>query len=220
MPADFPKAAYQGVEAHISQHLEGVNAGTVPGFFGYAGGWNGLVIRFRAAAEYASLALPTLATPRSLSNEERYAQERDLLGFFANTVSAVESCCFAVYHLGVMTKSPFFGKPAEEVNVKATAAALSTAFSGSALDTVLSGLKHDATWRRINNIRNILVHRESPGRTVFVGTGSYQSPPAQWTVHGVALDESLVRPNREWLGQTVIQLVRATDDFVRSQFPI
>src|ERR1700730_17430274 len=116
MPADFPKATYQRVEEHISRHLEGTNAGTVPGFFGYAGGWNCLAIRYRSADEYASSALSTLATPGSLSNEERYAQERDLLGFFANTVSALESCCFGAYHLGVMTKSPFFGKPAEEVN--------------------------------------------------------------------------------------------------------
>ena len=179
MPADFPKATYQRVEAHVSRHLEGVDAATVPGFFGYAGGWNGLAIRYRAADEYASLALPTLTTPGSLSNEERYAQERDLLGFFANTVSTVESCCFAVYHVGVMTKSPFFGKPAEEVNVKATASALSSAFSGSALDQVLTGLKHDPTWRRSKNIRNILVHRESPGGPSSSSARSCSSSDAQ-----------------------------------------
>jgi hypothetical protein len=119
-----------------------------------------------------------------------------------------------------MTKSPFFSKPAEEVNVKATASALSSGFPGSALDQVLAGLKHDETWWKIKNIRNILVHRESPGRTVFMGSGSYQSPPAQWTIHGVAIDESLVSPNRRWLGQIVNELVDATDHFVRTQFAV
>jgi hypothetical protein len=92
MPADFPHATYMAVEGRISHHLEGRDAGKVAGFSGYAGGWNGLAVRFRAADEYAARAIHLLTTlPGSPPNEDRYAEESALFGFFANAVASVES---------------------------------------------------------------------------------------------------------------------------------
>jgi hypothetical protein len=230
MPADFPHATYMAVEARISHHLAahkpGVDAGTIPGFSGYAGGWNGLAIRFRASDEYGASAIHLLTTlPGSPPNEDRYAQERDLFGFFANAVAAVESCCFAIYHLGLMAQPRFFTKLSDEVDWKDTTTSVADAFGGSRLDQVLARLRGDAAWRDIRDVRNMLVHRaSSPGRTVYAATAEavaagYVVPPAEWTGLGIALDRSLVEPHRVWLGQTVERLIGATDDFMSRELP-
>jgi hypothetical protein len=72
MPPDFPLAKYRSVENQLSRHLAArqMDAAAVPGFFEYAGGWNALVFRFRAAHEYGSSAALSLAREQgSLQNE-------------------------------------------------------------------------------------------------------------------------------------------------------
>ena len=153
----------------------------------HGGGWNGLAVRFRAADEYAASVIHLLTTlPGSPPNEDRYAEERELFGFFANAVAAIESCCFAIYHVGLMAQPPFFAKPPDEVTLKATATAVANAFPGTRLAAVLAHLNGDAAWREVKQIRNIFMHQaSSPGRTVYVSLGAgaagYEVPPAEWT---------------------------------------
>jgi hypothetical protein len=61
-------------------------------------------MRFRAADEECAVASTLLAQPLG-GAEDRHLKERAIFGFFANAISAVESCCFANYHLGRMTQS-------------------------------------------------------------------------------------------------------------------
>jgi hypothetical protein len=120
----------------------------------HGGGWNGLAVRFRAADEYAASAIHLLTTlPGSPPNEDRYAEDRELFGFFANAVAAIESCCFAIYHVGLMAQPPFFAKPPDEVTLKATATAVANAFPGKRLAAVLAHLNGDAAWREVKQIR-------------------------------------------------------------------
>jgi hypothetical protein len=219
MPPDFPMTSYQDVEKTVSRYLAalGSDAASVPGFSGYAGGWNGLVIRFRAADEYAASAVASLTTlAGSPPNEDRFLQERDLFGFFANAVATVESCCFGIYHIGSMAKPEFFLKSPDEVAVKPTATAFAAAFTGSVLHTTLYRLLGDDSWRRLKTIRNLLIHQQSPGRTIYLGTAPYVPPPAEWTGLGLALDATLVEPHRRWLGGEVCRLIDATLDFVQA----
>jgi len=219
---DFPKDDYLGVEQHISEYLSrpGKDAGTVPGFPGYAGGWNALVMRFRAADEDKSVASSSLARPQgSLSAEDRYVQERALFGFFANAMSAVESCCFAIYHLGRMKVPTQFGLPDDKITVGTATVATRTWMPHTQLDAELSKLRGDSTWLSIKGLRNTLVHRESPGITIYVGMAGGAPPrPAEWTGRGVSLEPLLVEGPRAWLGDVIGNLVRATLDFVRNNF--
>jgi hypothetical protein len=121
--------------------------------------------------------------PGSPPTEDRYAEERELFGFFANAVAAIESCCFAIYHVGLMAQPPFFAKPPDEVTLKATATAVANAFPGTRLAAVLAHLNGDAAWREVKQIRNIFMQQaSSPGRTVYVSLGAvaagYEVPPA------------------------------------------
>jgi hypothetical protein len=147
-------------------------------------------------------------------------QERDLFGFFANAVAAIDSCCFAVYHIGRLARPNLFRLAARKVSVAATEAAVASAFAGSSLDGALTQLVSDAMWQCICNHRNILVHRESPARTLFMSLDSgYVPPPARWTKYGDELRPPLVEQPRIWLGHVIDKLVEATDELVRPAFP-
>jgi hypothetical protein len=126
----------------------------------HGGGWNGLAVRFRAADEYAASAIHLLTTlPGSPPNEDRYAEERELFGFFANAVAAIESCCFAIYHVGLMAQPPFFAKPPDEVTLKATATAVANAFPGTRL--AASSLISTVTLRGGRSSRSEHLHAPS-----------------------------------------------------------
>jgi hypothetical protein len=219
--ADFPRADYMEVERRIAAYVGrlGVNPATAARFAGFAGGWNGLVMRFRAADEEGLFASTSLARFQGdLSAEDRYLQERALFGFFANAVSAVESCCFSIYHLGQMRQPTAFTEPDCGVTVGVTAAAVATAFRGTPLNTELSNLSGDGNWLSLKKIRNTLVHRESPGITIFIGAAGTPPRPAEWTDRGVVLEPALVDDPRAWLGAAITRLVGVTLTFVSGSF--
>lgn len=220
--ADFPKAAYMEVEQRIAASIGGlsVDAAAVRGFAGFAGGWHGLIMRFRAADEDGSVATKFLARLQGdLSAEDRYLKERALFGFFANAMSAVESCCFAIYHLGKMKEPNLFTASDRNVNIGVTADAVATAFPGTPLTAELSTLRVDGNWLCLREIRNTLVHRESPGITIFASTvGAPPPPPAEWTGRGVVLHPALVDDNRAWLGTAITRLVGVMLAFVSGNF--
>jgi hypothetical protein len=219
---DFPKSEYMEVEQRISVYLSGlgVDAGTVPGFSGYAGGWNALIIRFRAADEDCSAAaLPLARNFGGMPLEDRYNGERALFGFFANAMSTVESCCFAIYQMARMKNPAAFNAEERSVKVESTADAVAAAFPGTTLASDLAQLVQDPIWARVKYIRNTLVHRESPGITIYINTvGAPPAPPAEWTGRGVVLEPALVNDPMSWLGREITTLVGATLGWVKSNF--
>ena len=218
---DFPRTDYMEVEQRVAAYIGrlGVNPATAARFAGYAGGWNGLIMRFRAADEESRFASSSLARLQGdLSAEDRYLQERALFGFFANAVSTIESCCFAIYHLGQMRQPTLFTAPDERVDLGRTASAVATAFHGTPLNTELSNLTGDGNWLSLKKIRNTLVHRESPGITIFIGAAGTPPHPAEWTDRGVVLEPALVNGPRAWLGAALTRLVGVTLTFVHGNF--
>jgi hypothetical protein len=188
-------------------------------FKGFAGGWNGLIMRFRAADEYAVAASGSLARQHgSLSGEERYQQERTIFGFFASSMSAIECCCFSIYHLGKMSIPAAFAESARGIKVSTTATAVVRSYPTTQIAQRLTSLQADSKWTDLGEIRNTLLHRESPGITFHASTtAAPPPPPAEWSDRGVVLQPAMVNGPRTWLGSTVTDLVDATLDFVTSE---
>ena len=191
---DFPKATYLAVEQHVSAYLTAKRVVSP-----YTGGWDGLILRFRAADEDGVAAAALLAGSTTLTDDERYSPERSLFGFFVNATSAVECCCFAIYHLGRMVLPSSFNAPEHGINVNTTATAVKMALPCTPLDRALSALLRDPNWRSVRSARNMLVHSASPRK---------------WTGRGIVLEPALVTGPRTWLGQAVTGLVDATFGFV------
>lgn len=220
--SDFPKAEYLEVGQRLSTYLSslGVDASTVPGFQGYAGGWNALIVRFRAADEDCSSAARLLARYQGgLTAEERYEQERLMFGVFTNAQSTIECCCFGIYHIGCMANVGAFARGERDVIPETAATDFAAAYPRSNLATELDGLRGDPNWDRIKDIRRILFHRMQPGITIHARTlGAPPPPPGEWTDRGVVLEPALVNDPRQWLAAKVSGLVGATLDFVQSYF--
>lgn len=220
--ADFPKAEYMEVMRRLSEYLDGlrVNAGTVAGFRGCAGGWNAVILRFRAACEDCDTATELLAPHQGkFTNDDRYQQERALMGFFVNAQSTIESCCFGIYHIGRMRNPSAFSRDERFVNPSTVYTDFTAAYPTTSLTAELGNLRNDATWVHIKRIRSILFHRMHPGRTIFMSTvGSPPPPPDEWTGLGIVLEPALVTDPRTWLATAVSRLVRATLEFVETYF--
>jgi hypothetical protein len=218
---DFPKAAYMEVEERLSKYLSDLNvdAGTVAGFRGYAGGWNAIILRYRSADDDCMLAAQSLAKYQGgLSTEERYQQERPLFAFFCSAQSAIESCCFGIYHIGCLRNPGGFTRKERAVTPEAAHSDFAAAYPGSVLTNELGLLVDHATWKEIKHIRRILFHRMHPGITIFVSAGGPPPPPAEWTTEGIKLEPALVNDPRAWLATATTRLVEATLDFVKTNF--
>lgn len=220
--ADFPKSEYMEVERRLSVYLQGlgVDAATVQGFEGYAGGWNAVIMRFCAADDDRSAVAALLASYQGGgTNEQRYEQERQLLSFFVNAQSAIESCCFGIYHIGRL-KNAAFNRSEDEVTPAAARSEFEDEYPGSKLASELAKLVRDAMWKDIKRIRVILFHRMHPGTTIYLSLSGSATPPrpAEWTGRGVVLEPSLVNGPRAWLATEVSTLVAATLDFVKTNF--
>src|SRR5258707_82886 len=73
----------------------------------FIGALRAVSYRYRAATEYADDYLSTLSAPDL--NENRYSQEKALLGFFVSGLAAVESFYFGVYFIGAHVQPAAFG---------------------------------------------------------------------------------------------------------------
>jgi hypothetical protein len=212
---DFPRTSYQAVEKRVAAYVGSLpaSASPVPGVSEFFGGWNALILRFRATDEFRAAAIGSLGQGGAPPNDVRYEQERDVFGFYANVLSTVESCSYAIYHLARVAGVSGFDRKPREVTVWATATAVATSLPGSPLDVALHGLISSSAWDDLREVRNILLHRESPARTIYMGTDGATVPPAEWTALGLALDATLVEVPRAWLGTTTQQLVEAAEAF-------
>lgn len=159
------------------------------------------------------------AFPGEVTNEDRYQQQRLLLGFFVNAQSAVESCCFGIYYIGCMRNPTAFSLDERDVNPGAAYSNFVAEYPGSDLTHKLGNLRKDRTWKGIKHIRRILLHRMHPGLTTYMSAvGAPPPPPAEWTGQGVVLQPALVNEPRTWLATAISELVGATLSFVKKYF--
>lgn len=166
LPQPFPMSAFDSVNRCVSRSVPG---GIHP-WFEFAGGWNAVAHRLRAAIEHDEAFRSTL-----LSSNDRYSQEKELFGFFGSGLACLESYCYANFAIGaIITPGSFpmtIQKDLKRINPESTADIFTKHFAGSQLSTALQNLIGDSTFQEWNGIRNVLFHRLTPGRqTSFSAT--------------------------------------------------
>src|SRR3712207_4890015 len=165
MPPDFAVAPYRAIHARITAKIPTSHSA----FPHYAGGWNGLVYRFRACAEHdTAFTMSIRRGGKAPQPNERYVQERELFGFFVTGVSAIESFCYSLFAIGAMLNLKEFNiieaRHLKAINPKQTTEHFSTVFPNEELTIALAGMLRDAHYDEWCAIRNILAHRAAPGR--------------------------------------------------------
>ncbi|MGH9425684.1 MAG: hypothetical protein ACRD2L_05180, partial [Terriglobia bacterium] len=147
---------------------------------------------------------------------ERHRQEYELFGFFVTGLASLESFCYAVYAMAVMSRSPrlVFPNP-RDIKVSSTANMMAQQFPGIPLTRALTALCTEAAYAEWKEVRNILAHRITPGRQFYLSTGPDQRP-AEWL--GIGLTDRFTRARRAWLAERLELLVAAAAELAETEF--
>jgi hypothetical protein len=215
MPPGFPSEDYDAVNSAVSRH-QSHHPSEVSQF---VGGWLGVAYRFLSCTDYDAAFRSSVSRPGGDAppHPERYKQEKWLFGFFATGLSTLESLCYGLFAVGAITRPKDFRfvGPSDwrRVTPSWTRRQFASAFPQHSLTNMLEELMGSRKFHEWNEVRNILVHRSAPGRTISGTTSSaHQRRPALW-VQGITLDERTTTFRRNWLAQQLSQLMSAARRF-------
>jgi hypothetical protein len=208
MPPDFPAEPYESIQQRVSVDL-GESHPEPRKLF--AGGWNAVRYRYLACTEHDRDFTHSIQQERT--HLERYHQERDLFGFFVTGLSTIESLCFALYAIGSIVKPNEFpigtDRNLREITPARTARQFAESFQGEPLTTALEQLTNSGEFAEWSRLRNVLAHRTTPGRGIYVG--GPQHGTIEWA--GINLDDETTPSRRRWLSEVVRGLLEAGDLF-------
>lgn len=210
-PSDFPAADHIRLNKRVSSRQP-----TQPDIYSeYAGGWNGVAYRFFECAQNDE-AFRTWFRRGGPSpiHDVRYRQESHLFVFFVAGLASIESFSYMAYALAAFIDPVNFpiATPANKraINPAATTSRFAVAFPGDKLTVTLDAVITSQEFVDWSATRNVLAHRLSPPRKMFVG--GPQHGTASWM--GItSLDVSVTHDRRVWLAGKLAGLLEAAADF-------
>jgi len=217
VPDDFPLCAYESVYKTIenkkAKHLL---------YEHYAGAWNGLAYRFRAAMDYGEYFVALLKKHGTAPPpEERYLQERVLFDFYSAGFSTFECTFYGLYTVGAFISPREFPlttpREQQQVSPNRTKDAFARSFPGDPILAVFAALFADPQYQKCREIRNVLTHRTAPGRRIYLSIGNDDEPPAEWKLNNSPLDESLASTGRIELSRLLGDLLAGSATFVEAK---
>lgn len=218
MPADFPAGPFEAVYARISSTRD---VRSDP-YLQFAGAWNAISYRMRAlevtGAEFTASLTAHGAAPAA---EERYRQEQALFNFFASGYSAFEAFFYGTYAIGTMLNAAEFpfatAADQRRVNSTRTIERYERVFLTDPFVEALRSVTTDASYRQWSEIRNVLSHRTTPGRRLFVTFGG-EAPTDQWKLFDIPLDGNLAATRRRDALALLSAALVACQAFVEQRF--
>lgn len=217
LPDDFEYDSYEAVHSRIGP----LNESHQPQWSEYVDAWSAIATRFYACAEYDDAFTRSIKVNAAPQQPERSHQERDLFGFFVTGLSIIESTCYGLYAIASMLDAASFpiagAKDKRTISPEHTSDRFRATFPNAGLSRALHATVNSQDYRDWKEIRNILAHRGTPGRTIHATVGSgVGRNDALWT-RGIALDASTTPARRLWLAGTLRTLLQEANLFVNSQ---
>lgn len=213
MPAGFNAIAYEDVHRRIISLKES----HFDVWSELAASWNAVAYRFYACAEYNEAFIASVQQTFSPPPLARYAQERDLYGFFVNGLSTIESFCYALWAIASTLKPAVFlfnmPEHRRSISPETTADKFSShnGYKEEPLAQTLQNLRTASEFVEWKEIRNILAHRSAPSRTF--NEGGSNSGTASW-FKGLAFDQNTTALRYEWLVTKLSDLLETLAVFV------
>jgi hypothetical protein len=211
-PPDFPVAELDAVDTHLSASKTRRESAE---WSEWAAACNGIGYRFLACDEHALALGDSLAKDIAPPPPERYRQERLLFSFFAEGLSCIECFYYGFHFVGAMIDSGVFNPRADPrtITTQSVVRRYVARFATEQLTESLQAVTVSADLTAWRDVRNILAHRSSPGRGLFVG--GPREGQADWL--GESLSRTAIRARRSWLADAVVGLVEPAVAFVRQQ---
>jgi len=216
--AGFPVSLFESVQQRMGpQQPKHPDA-----FRHYAGGWN--AVRNRAigcekcAGSYSDLFLKHGVAP---PQDVRIAQDNALFGFFAYSLSAIDSWFFAMYAVASILEPSGFPMKTDNdlrgINPTSTSQGFAGTFAQSSISTAMGKVLSETSYREWKTLRNILMHRANPGRQ-FYWPPRTTPRDADWFGMGIKLDQNTLAHRYPLLTSILEKLLRATDQFTAQRF--
>lgn len=216
MPGDFAAAPYEAIHRRMDTKKD-----THPDSWAqYAGAWNAIVYRFRSCADHDRAFTKSVKRSGSAPPQPgRYIQERELFDFFMNGLAAIESFCYGLFVIASIVDAQNFPirTPADmrSINPENTARQFATAFPAELITTALQQMLNEQNFKDWKEIRNILVHRAAPGRTILLSTRRTLND--LW-LKGIPINRNTTASRRQWLAGTLNSLLVAAEVFATQKF--
>jgi hypothetical protein len=210
MPEDFPLAELEAVHSHLSDPSE--TRRKSPEWTEWASACNGILYRYKAFDEHGEELAASLDQSTAPPQPQRYQQEQLLFSFFMEGLSCIECFYYGFYFVGAMVDPPTFDPKIDPRQVTPTRVARLYAlrFQTEEIAKILGATVASNGFRAWTLVRNLLAHRASPGRGLYV-----TSEEADWV--GQQLSGDFVRERRSWLADMMRGLFSPAPRFVQQQ---
>jgi len=213
VPDDFPTQGYEKINAAMD-----IQKDALPEKWSeFKGAWKSVAFKFIALAQNDENY--TVSIKRggggASSYEERYNQEYALFNFFVVGDALLESLFYSLYVIA-STKNPKEFQMASEqiknVSPKMLRDKFIKYYKNKPITEYLGEIVASAEYQNLNKIRNTLIHRTMPSRTINLSTD--RNIPDTWMIDNIPTDDQLTASRRIWYSKVVSQMMNFMNEFI------
>jgi len=225
-PPDFPGTVHDRIHRRLAPLANTEKHGRTWRQFGLA--WAAVAYRFQACADYdAAFRKLFDQLGSNTTGFDRYRQQRDLYGCVVSACSAIESFYYATYAVGALADSVAFPistpHAQRDITPVATVRRFRQRYPDDVVVSVLGAVVGDPQWAGLCDLRNVLVHRAAPAKTVGVhlapGMGAVTSPArlalSDFHLPDRGFDPQLTKACRNWVAGALDALCDGLDGFTK-----
>lgn len=213
---NFPQNEYESVHQILSGKYSNRKE-----YEHFSGAWNAISYRYKSTIDEAGYFIELLKqngiTPPP---KERYLQEKALFNHFSSCFSVFESAFYGIYAIGSIIRPDFFPiesqSDQQKISIKSTQRAFENAFPSDPIINAFTELLEDSEFKKWREIRNILTHRTTPGRKIYVSLGNDDAPPTEWKLNNSPFDESIVELTENGMNRNLTHLLQAVEVFCKT----
>jgi hypothetical protein len=188
----------------------------------FAGAWNSIGYKFIICSEQDQIFTESINRfGSSPVHKERIIQEKSLFFFFISTQSIFESLGYAIYLTASMKNSndfPFKREIITRLSPEITRDKLNKFYPSESLSSDFTKILASTEYLKINEIRNVLIHRTIPGRNHFMGSEDDHTRVI-WLDTEMIIDNQVTASSRLWLSNSCNQILKSMEQFVVALFP-
>ncbi len=185
-------------------------------------GLNALAYRLLSCADASRVFTASIGGDRGAPLlPARYSQEKALFDFFLNGACAIESLAYGLHSiafaLGDGGQLSMDEKRMRFITPDTVQKYYFKNYESEKLTLSFRQIINSATFSEWKRIRNVLVHRGTPGRDIAVGIG-VESSGTTWRI-GISLRETTTSDRLKWLRDAVNPLFEDLYDFLAKYLP-
>lgn len=214
LPPDFPQGKYEKIHTKVLQNKNNFQLQ----YQQFSGGWRSLVYRYLACTKHSDDYIKIIKKDRiSPSYFLRYEQERELFNFFTNGLSAIETLGYMLYMICSIDNSNNFKvitkKDLKNIVLNDTVSKLKKFHSVENITKELGKLINCQEYKDWVKVRNVLMHRETPGRIIKLSTKRSKMEQSDLWFKGIEIDTQTTVCRLNWLDLNLFKLIELTYDF-------